>query len=668
MTGIFLNFFEYTFKNDIFNINYLPYTYYSTKEKYSELCVSHSGFCFHRQDDLIYYWKLEKEMSDELNGKPISVSSQVNPSICSKIAESILVHQFRKLIHNYSVSKSKHSHIWEITSKQDLFNGAIEGLAIYQQIKLNTYFFRPDQKLLYGFVISAGIKHNFIWNRIDFEKHGVDVNGLKGNDDNIFANRQALEHFIAARGIKEIYDEKFQVLSSNAKEFAVIKKVFDWLSRQREHICLPGGNYFYSFSMKYLPYENNKIKVEKLSNPKRSYYEGKTNDGFKLYYNQQVQKFKPYSFELFLENSVVIGVLCPKEYEGTVEGFLNKLERVLKTDFHIPKIQFKCCFVIDTKIESYKDKMYDEQLLKSQLVIVIVTEEQKQLKPNQSPYYVCKAKYVGIGIPTQDILIDNVKGCNQFTLNNLSLNIYAKLGGTAWTLEPDEKRKDELVIGIGSTTNDSGKIVLGIAHIFHADGRYLVGDCIPLSTLDNYTNCLQAYLSEALKKILAEYKYVNTRNEFRLIFHLFKSAGEKYEIQAVTNVVEQFTQYKFQYALVHLGYGHNFRLFNNDGNESLSKGSFVRLSSQSSLLHFVQESTLPLYIQIDKRSSFKDIFYISQQAYWFTNLSHKSYIPAKRAVTILYPSLMANMTEKLKYVDGWDYERLKTVSNKLWFI
>lgn len=46
-----------------------------------------------------------------------------------------------------------------------------------------------------------------------------------------------------------------------------------------------------------------------------------------------------------------------------------------------------------------------------------------------------------------------------------------------------EKRKEELVVGIGSSMNKEGKLVLGIAQIFHSDGRYLVGDCSPLSLL-----------------------------------------------------------------------------------------------------------------------------------------------------------------------------------------
>ncbi|HXW01503.1 MAG TPA: Piwi domain-containing protein, partial [Anaerolineae bacterium] len=76
-----------------------------------------------------------------------------------------------------------------------------------------------------------------------------------------------------------------------------------------------------------------------------------------------------------------------------------------------------------------------------------------------SPYFFCKAKYIGNGIPTQDIQVKNVKNLNPYVLNNIALNIYAKLGGTAWTVEKEEKRKEELVIGIGSTVDIDGKHV-----------------------------------------------------------------------------------------------------------------------------------------------------------------------------------------------------------------
>lgn len=81
---------------------------------------------------------------------------------------------------------------------------------------------------------------------------------------------------------------------------------------------------------------------------------------------------------------------------------------------------------------------------------------------------------------------------------NLSLNTYAKLGGTAWTIEREEKVRDELVIGIGSTISAEGHHVLGIAQVFHNDGRYILGDCTPLSTFDNYAANLEKHLISTL--------------------------------------------------------------------------------------------------------------------------------------------------------------------------
>lgn len=155
---------------------------------------------------------------------------------------------------------------------------------------------------------------------------------------------------------------------------------------------------------------------------------------------------------------------------------------------------------------------------------------------------------------------------------------------------------------------------------------------------------------------------------FRLIFHLFKSASEEYEIKAINNLKDRLSEYNFEYALVHLAYGHNFRLYNDDGNKEINQGTYIQLSNYSALLHFVKHSDLPLKIDLDKRSTFTSLFYLSKQIYWFSHLSHRSYQPSKRTVTIMYPSLMAKMTEDLKKVEGWDFDRLKAVSDKLWFI
>jgi hypothetical protein len=310
--------------------------------------------------------------------------------------------------------------------------------------------------------------------------------------------------------------------------------------------------------------------------------------------------------------------------------------------------------------------LYDNELLKANIIYVIVNDFHKKLNPNVSPYYVCKAKLIGNGIPTQDIRIETIRAKNAHAMTNVVLNTYAKIGGTAWTIEKKEKLKNELIVGIGSTFSKNNEFVLGIAQVFQNDGQYITGDCSPLSTFDNYAENLENHLYKTLKPILDPLN--QDSNPFRLIFHLFKSGSQNYEIKAINNLRDRLNGYNFEFALIHLSYGHNFRLYNNEGNGNINQGTYIELDKYSALLHFVKNSDLSLKIDIDRRSAFTSLFYLSMQVYWFSHLSHRSYIPSKRTITIMYPSLLASITEKLKEVDGWDYERLKAVSEKLWFI
>ena len=56
---------------------------------------------------------------------------------------------------------------------------------------------------------------------------------------------------------------------------------------------------------------------------------------------------------------------------------------------------------------------------------------------------------------------------------------------------------------------------------------------------------------------------------------------------------------------------------------------------------------------------------------WFSNLSHRSYKPAKETVTIKYANAMAKIMQKLEQVKAWDKELPsfdKRIMEKAWFI
>ena len=60
----------------------------------------------------------------------------------------------------------------------------------------------------------------------------------------------------------------------------------------------------------------------------------------------------------------------------------------------------------------------------------------------------------------------------------------------------------------------------------------------------------------------------------------------------------------------------------------------------------------------------------TQKAFAFAHLSERSFTPSKKPITIMYPSIMASLIEKLKHVEKWDQDKLKVkgVTEKLWFL
>ncbi|MPT34572.1 MAG: hypothetical protein E2604_05695 [Flavobacterium sp.] len=619
---------------------------------------------FHRDNDKILIWKINNNVELPEDAISIEIDLTGKAKILSKILETSII-DFVKA-KGYRIFKNKHSNTWGIISSKDVLNGSIEGLVVNRIVHFSPIFFFKEEKMLLGFSLSTSLKNAFTWKIADFEKYGIDIKGLKGDEERIFANRQSIKRFLETKGSTAKYDQIINEENTNSKVFSVIDNFYKWLEKNKVEIQLPFGLTINSISKKYLPFEDGLIKSEVIGKPQRYFYSNRKNTQNLRYYDQMVKAYQPYSLELYQNKQINIGIICPSEYQGETEGFIKRIEARLKEVFHFNCLNFHFKTISSKDLDSYKEVLYDEALLGCDLIYVIVNEAQEKLSPSYSPYYVCKAKFIGNGIPTQDIQIETIRqNLNDFTMTNIALNSYAKLGGTAWTIEKEDKLKDELVIGIGSTLSESGQFVLGIAQVFHNDGRYMTGDCSPLSSFDNYAENLESHLYKTLKPLVEEMSKSGT---FRLIFHLFKSASEEYEIKAINGLKQRFASYNFEFALVHLAYGHNFRLYYNDGKQDINQGTYIQLSKHCALLHFVSKSDLPLKIDLDKRSTFNSLFYIAKQVYWFSHLSHRSYMPSKRTVTIMYPSVMARMTEELKKVEGWDYDRLKAVSEKLWFI
>ena len=296
-----------------------------------------------------------------------------------------------------------------------------------------------------------------------------------------------------------------------------------------------------------------------------------------------------------------------------------------------------------------------------------MVEAYKQLPVTESPYHRTKAKLLNQRVPSQDILVKNLRHSTIPVENNVALNVYSKLGGTAWTIEKAEKDIPELIIGIGSTTETSGTRIIGFANVFDHNGTYIVGDCSQLSTKENYANNLENYLVKAIKRAI-ETKGIAPKQRLRLLFHLFKGAAEKYELAAIRNALKRFSAYFIQYGIAHLSYNHNLHMYLDGGKERPNRGTFVQISTLQGLLHLGGYGETPLLVRLDKRADYKDLYATTKQVLFFCHLSYRSFKPASKPVTITYPNRMAKLVSELRQLSDWDPDILNTLSDKLWFI
>src|ERR1039457_6130347 len=151
----------------------------------------------------------------------------------------------------------------------------------------------------------------------------------------------------------------------------------------------------------------------------------------------------------------------------------------------------------------------------------------------ETPYYEAKAAFASLAIPTQMVSAELMRDDAQFqwSVANIALAIFAKLGGIPWAVEAP--RDDDLIIGIGRADvgrHGGRERHFGYAVTFVSNGIYRQTWSFP-PTADEalYKQRLQEAIEGALRADLDQ-------PPARLIVHLAKQAG-KQEIEAAQHAM-----------------------------------------------------------------------------------------------------------------------------------
>jgi hypothetical protein len=430
-----------------------------------------------------------------------------------------------------------------------------------------------------------------------------------------------------------------------------------------------------------------------------------------------LSNFGPYdsiSFDIKKPNILSI---CHRSKRGNFTKFLSDIsegladskyfKKGLLKKYELQEINFDIQEVSDYRVEDYFSVISSYEGEKPHIAIIEIPDSFRELRDNENPYYKIKAKLLSLEIPVQFVRSSTVLKYNEYILNPLALQLYAKLGGTPWVLPAQRSVDREIVIGIGHSWVRSNQYkgaessrVVGITTFMSSDGQYLLGDKVKDVAYENYFQELLSSLKLSIRRLSEEYAWQND-DTVRLIFHIFKPI-KNIEFDVISQLVKEISQFKIKFAFVTISKKHPSILFdtNQQGvtkwgtNEKVGqyipiRGNNVFLDEETSIVQMLGANELktskhgmstPIQIKIrtpkgnysdpDLRDMmFYDLTYITQQIFSFTYLSWRGFLPREEPATMLYSNLISRLLGKMRSIPEWDADKLNyTLKRKKWFL
>ena len=656
-----LNCLNVDFNKETLSLHRTPYS----KELY-EKYKSDSRFFIYRfyddfyDDDSLYLWELcsiDEKLSMEF--EQVEVNINTHSLIFSKMVERAIVYFLRE--NDRNVYFNKYSSFWEVELKKEqpqTFKALIlQPTLVFSVVNLYSISLH---KQVFVLTVRKRFKPIFREDDRNIKNNSSKIKGLKRNHNGrIIPNTENQYKYLESVGEKHnflAFKKKSELLTSQSEFLNECTKRFNKIESK---LYFPDDLSISNFQPVNLPGKSfNYLEIRK---PNYYYYNESINT---QKYNYALPNSKPYSFDHFKHRKITFIVICPARFKTDMAKFMDNFKRRLEYLFQLTNVHF------DTKLvnpnETYLKVLDGINLRNYDLAIVLLPNQVKEDDTPKSLHYSIKAKLLNQECISQHLSERTLTKKEQIVIDNFALNVYSKLGGVARTVKKSQDNIVELVIGIGSTVDDTGQRIIGFANVFDYNGLYLLGDCRQVSTQKDYKKDLEHYIVDILKLAFKK-KGISEGDVVRLSFHLNKEAGKKQELKSINNALMQFNSYNIEYSLAHVSLYHNYRFTSVMKYNNPHYDRYVQISSRQVLLH-LGGNTIPILIRLDKRSTYSDIHKITQQIYYFIYLSYHSVIPDRKPVTIKYSNLIAKKAYRLKQIPNWDSSMLDKLNEIPWFI
>lgn len=415
----------------------------------------------------------------------------------------------------------------------------------------------------------------------------------------------------------------------------------------------------------------------------------------------------PYTKRTFDRNDPSICVICSQHDKGRVEQFVRKLlkgianskyfSNGLEGKFTLGTSRVEVFATATDSVDAYKNTIEAAIRKKADdggrwdLALVQVRQSFKKLKVTENPYYLGKSLFFLHQVPVQDFTMELLAQSDSslgYSLNNMALACYAKMGGVPWLLKSSPTLSHELVIGIGSANvgqvrGADNQRIMGITTVFSGDGSYIVSNTSKAVAPEAYCEALTTVLGETIEKIQKRMNW-QKGDTIRLIFHAQIKKFNKEEIEAVRAVINKYREYQIEYAFLKISEDHGLHMFDSatagvqKGRLAPLRGRTLKLSTHEMLIYLIGQRELRqdtdghprgVILDVHKDSTFKDLKYLSAQVFSFASHSWRSYFPNPMPVTISYSDLIARNLGWLNQIPGWnDSVMIGKIGQSQWFL
>ena len=425
----------------------------------------------------------------------------------------------------------------------------------------------------------------------------------------------------------------------------------------------------------------------------------------------------PYTSETFTPSRPKICVICQAERRGEVEQFLGKFKegitpgtgnwppfkKGLVRGYSLEGLEMKFFEAYGVTATSYQKAV--QQALEAQgdgefrwdLAMVQTDASSHDLYGDQNPYLTTKASFLSQQIAVQEFEAETMDYSGiqlEYTLSNMALATYSKLGGIPWLLKSDPTIAHELVIGMGSCYIGNGRLgererIVGVVSMFNGSGMYFVSSLSKAVPIEEYQAALLSALEAGIKKARKDMNW-QKGDHMRLIFHSFKPMKDV-EADAVKNVAKQLRDFDVEYAFLHIAEDHPYLIFDTEqpgvfdreakktkGIYASPRGHYIRISDRDVLLTLTGPSEVkkpndgmprPILLKLHPQSTFSDMTYLSRQTFNFANHSWRSFLPSSMPITISYSQQIARLLGNLALLPKWNPDvMLGRLVRSRWFL